>query len=135
MMAAMVEGFISQAFCIAKARLETRLTPSAKSMAPAATNAENSPKEWPATISGANFSPRDFAKMTEWRNTAGWVTFVCFNSDSSPANMTSVIRKPSISLAFSNRSFAKGMFSYKSLPIPMNWAPCPGNTNAFIKKL
>jgi hypothetical protein len=27
---------------------------------------------------------------------------------------------------------APGYWSYKSLPMPGNWAPCPGNTYAFI---
>ncbi len=48
----MVEGAISQAFCIAKARLETSLNPSSKDKTPFATKADNSPKECPATISG-----------------------------------------------------------------------------------
>ena len=32
--------------------------------------------------------------ITEWRNTAGWVTLVCLSSSSVPANMMSVMRKP-----------------------------------------
>ena len=49
-----------------------------------------------------------------------------------PLNMISVMRYPRISFAFSNNSLAKAEFSYRSLPIPTNWAPWPGNTNAFI---
>ena len=45
-----------------------------------------------------------------------------------PANIKSVIRKPRISFAFSNSSLANGDDSYKSFPIPTNWAPWPGNT-------
>ena len=50
--AAIVEGVASQAFCIAWARLETNTKPSSKERAPAATRAENSPREWPAVMSG-----------------------------------------------------------------------------------
>ena len=55
--------------------------------------------------------PDALAKITEWRNTAGWVTRVCFSSSSVPANMMSVMRKPRISLAFSKSSFAAGTLS------------------------
>ena len=44
------------------------------------------------------------------------------------------ISKPSISSAFKNSSFANGIVSNKSLPIPVNCAPCPGKTYAFILK-
>ena len=45
MMAAIVPGLASQSFCIALARAATSFKPSSKAMAPAATNAENSPRE------------------------------------------------------------------------------------------
>ena len=51
------------------------------------------------------------AEMTEWRNTAGCVTFVCRKSSSLPANIISVMRKPNISFAFSKYSFAMGLVS------------------------
>ena len=45
MIAAIVPGFASQAFCIALARAATSFKPSSKAIAPAATKAENSPRE------------------------------------------------------------------------------------------
>ena len=71
MMAAIVDGFCSQAFCIAIARFETRLRPSSKLRAPAATSALNSPSECPAVISGLKSAPSDLARMTECRKIAG----------------------------------------------------------------
>ncbi|MNE09379.1 hypothetical protein D3C80_1020520 [compost metagenome] len=118
----MVDGFISQAFCMANALWETNFNPSSKDKAPLATKAENSPNECPATISGLK-SSSVLAKITECKNTAGCVTLVSFNCSAVPSNMMSVMRKPNISLAFSNNSLAKGEFSYKSLPIPVNCAP------------
>ena len=129
--AAMVEGVISHAFCIAKALLETNTKASSKDKAPFATNAENSPNECPATISGSK-SSNVLAKITECKKTAGCVTLVSFNSSAVPSNIISVIRKPKISFALSNSSLATAEFSYKSLPIPVNCAPCPGKTYAFI---
>jgi hypothetical protein len=43
--AAMVEGLISQAFCMALARMLTSFKASSKASVPFATKAENSPKE------------------------------------------------------------------------------------------
>ena len=37
-----------------------------------------------------------------------------------------------MALAFSKSSCASEELSNNSLPMPENWAPCPGNTNAFI---
>ena len=117
---------------MAKALCETNFNPSSKDKAPFATNAENSPKECPATICGWNSSPNVLAKITECRKIAGCVTFVSFNCSAVPSNMMSVILKPNMSFAFSNNSLAKAEFSYKSLPIPVNCAPCPGKIYAFI---
>ena len=103
---------------MAIALFETNFNPSSNDKAPFTTKAENSPKECPATISG--FTSKTLAKITECKKTAGWVTLVSFNSSAVPSNMISVILKPKISFAFSNNSFAKGEFSYKSLPIPVN---------------
>ena len=64
-MAAMVEGWASQAFCMAMARAYTSFSPSSNDKAPAATKAENSPKECPAVISGWKASPMHKAEMTE----------------------------------------------------------------------
>ena len=111
MMAAIVPGFFSQAFCMALARAATSFSPSSKLSAPAATSAENSPREWPATMSGLNASPKQRAEMTLWRNTAGCVTLVSFSCSSVPANMMPVILKPRISSALSKSSFASGLFS------------------------
>ncbi|MNY68683.1 hypothetical protein D3C86_2064850 [compost metagenome] len=91
---------------MAAARFATRDRPSSKESAPAATNAENSPSEWPATILGEK-SGDIFARITEWINIAGWVTLVCFSSSSVPSNMIFVISKPRISLAFSNNALAE----------------------------
>src|SRR5690606_28923014 len=117
--AAMVDGVISQAFCIAIARLDTNCKSSSKYKVPLATKAENSPNEYPATLSGLK-SVKVFAKITECKNTAGWFTLVCFNSSSVPLNMISVMLKPKISFALSNSSLAIADVSYKSLPIPEN---------------
>ena len=103
---------------MAKALFETNLKPSSNDNAPFTTSAENSPKECPATMSG--FTSNTLAKITECKKTAGWVTLVSFNSSAVPSNMISVILKPRISFAFSNNAAAKGEFSYKSLPIPVN---------------
>ena len=72
----MVDGVFSQAFCIAIARADTKRTPSSNDKAPAATSAENSPREWPATISGQKSGPIVFANITECRKMAGCVTLV-----------------------------------------------------------
>src|SRR5699024_12637151 len=50
--AAMVDSCSSQAFCMALALLLTSFKPSSKLKEPAATRAESSPNEWPATTSG-----------------------------------------------------------------------------------
>ena len=115
---------------MANALFETNCNPSSNDNAPFTTNAENSPNECPATISGFTF--RVFANITECKKTAGCVTLVSFNSSAVPSNMMSVILKPKISLACSNKALASAEFSYKSLPIPVNCAPCPGKTYAFI---
>ena len=104
---------------MANALFETNFNPSSNDNVPFATSAENSPKECPATISGLK-SDNVFAIITECKNTAGWVTLVSFNSSAVPSNMTSVIRKPKILFAFSNKSFANSEFSYNSFPIPVN---------------
>ena len=65
MMAAIVEGCASQAFCIAMARAYTSFNPSSNDNAPAATKAENSPSECPAVISGLKSSPMQRAEITE----------------------------------------------------------------------
>ena len=67
---------------------------------------KNSPSECPATASG--FTPSALAMMTEWRNTAGWVTLVCLSSSSVPANMMSVMRKPRISVGLLEESLGFG---------------------------
>ena len=102
--AAMVLGCNSQAFCMAKARLETNFKPSSNVNDPLATNAENSPSECPATISGLKLPPKVLAKITECKNMAGCVTLVSFKSSAEPSNMMSVILKPKIPLAISNNS-------------------------------
>ena len=63
---------------------------------------------------------------------AGCVTLVSFNASASPSNIMSVMENPKISFAVEKRSFATALSSYKSLPIPTNWAPCPGNIATFI---
>src|SRR5690606_8417281 len=70
--------------------------------------------------------------MTECRKTAGWVTLVCLSSSEVPSNMILEMENPSWSSARSNNSFATDECSYRFLPIPVNCAPCPGNTYAFI---
>ena len=87
---------------IANALAATNCNPSSKFKYPDAANAENSPKECPATIFGWNFSPMSLAKIAEWRNIAGCVTLVCFKASESSPNIISEIRNPRISLAFSN---------------------------------
>ena len=71
MIAAIVPGAVSQAFCIALARAATNFNPSSKLKQRAATKAENSPKEWPATRFGLNCSPKQSALMTLCKKTAG----------------------------------------------------------------
>ena len=61
--AAIVLGSISHAFCMANARLETKDKPSCQLNPPEATKAENSPKEWPATISGLKLVPNFAIKI------------------------------------------------------------------------
>ena len=65
MIAAIVEGCASHAFCIAIARAYTSFKPSSNERAPAATSAENSPSECPAVISGLKASPMHNAEITE----------------------------------------------------------------------
>ena len=105
MTAAMVPGCSSQAFCMALARLATKRRPSSKVSTLLATRAENSPKEWPATMLGWKSSSTE-ARMTEWRKMAGWVTLVWRRSSSVPSNIKSVILKSNIRLALWNMSFA-----------------------------
>ena len=97
-------------------------------MAPAATKALNSPRLCPATMAGLNASPSTLAFTTLCRKMAGWVTLVCFRSASLPVNITLVRLKPRMSLACSNQMRALLSASYRSLPMPGNWLPCPGNT-------
>ena len=130
--AAIVEGVSSQAFCIANARLCTNSKPSSNFRHLLETRADISPRECPATKSGLNFSPNASASITECKKIAGCVTLVCFKSSVVPLNIISEILNPRISLDFSNNSFETFLDSYRSLPIPGNWAPCPGNTYAFI---
>ena len=132
MMAAIVPGTFSQHFCMALARCETSFRPLSNESAPQATSAENSPRECPATISGLKSAPCDLATATEWMNTAGCVISVRRRSSSEPLNMMSEILNPRIESASANNSFAQSNWSYRSLPMPENWAPCPGNTYAFI---
>ena len=106
MMAAIVPGTASQQRCIAWARTETRRRPSSKERAPAATRAENSPSECPATMSG--LIPAQIAVATECRNTAGCVTRVAFRSSAVPENMVSRRSKPRMLSAASKRSRACG---------------------------
>ena len=105
MTAAIVPGTASQHFCISLARIATRRRASSKDIAPAAARAENSPSEWPATMSGRKLSVHA-ARMVECRKMAGWVTLVAFRSSSVPSNMMRVISKPSISSALSKNSRA-----------------------------
>ena len=49
-----------------------------------------------------------------------------------PSERIQPILNPKIPLAFSKSSFACKLLSYKSFPIPVNWAPWPGKTYAFI---
>src|SRR6185312_11426129 len=90
--AAIVEGFTSQAFCIAFALTATKFNASEKLKQPFATNAENSPSECPATISGVAVASV-LKAITECKKTAGCVTFVCFSSSAVPKNITSEIEK------------------------------------------
>ena len=101
----MAEGLISQAFCIALALIETSFKASSKPRHPLATNAENSPREWPATTSGLS-TASVLKATTECKNTAGCVTLVCFKASALPVNIMSEIRNPNISFADSNNAFA-----------------------------
>lgn len=63
MTAAIVEGVVLQASCIAIARWYTNCRASSKAKVCAATRAENSPRECPATMLGSMFC--SFALMVE----------------------------------------------------------------------
>ena len=74
--AAIDDGFFTHAFCIAFALLATSFKPSVNEIYPAATNAENSPRECPATKSGLNDFSKTFASIVECKKIAGCVTLV-----------------------------------------------------------
>ena len=131
--AAMVDGCNSQASCMALARALTSASPSPKLSDPAATSALNSPRLCPATMSGWKRSPKHSAKTTEWMKIAGWVTLVCLRASGVPSNMVEAMSKPNTSLASAKRRLAKSDWSNRSFPMPGNWAPWPGNTNAFMR--
>ena len=73
------------------------------------------------------------ADLVSQEQVTGWVTRVCFSSSAVPVNMMDVMSKPSNTLALSNRSRARELASYKSLPIPGNCEPCPGKMYAFTR--
>ncbi len=67
-------GRASAARCIASARLATSSSPASNDRAPAATRAENSPRECPATYSGRGTPAASSARRaaTETQKIAGW---------------------------------------------------------------
>ena len=130
--AAIVDGLASQAFCMAMALVLTSFNAFSKLNAPAAVNAENSPRLCPATKVGLKSLPSKFAIITLKVNMAGWVTLVSFNSSAVPSNMTLLKLKLSTSSAWSKSTFATSLLVYRSFPIPGYWAPWPGNTNALL---
>ena len=93
--AAIVDGVASQAFCIAMARLLTKISAFSKLSAPAAVSAENSPKLWPATKSGLKSAPSSLAIITLMVKMAGWVTLVSLSSSAVPSNMILLNENPS----------------------------------------
>ena len=65
----------------------------------AATSAENSPNECPATMSGLNDDANTLANITECKKIAGWVTFVFLSDSASSPNIILVIENPNSSFA------------------------------------
>ena len=79
---------------MALARAATKRRPSAKESTPAATKAENSPNECPATIEGWGLFNVEYANI-ECKKIAGCVTSVRRSSSSVPENIIEAKSKPS----------------------------------------
>jgi hypothetical protein len=61
---------------------------------------------------------------------AGCEIVVLFNCSAGPSKQIVLRSRPVISLAFSKISAAAGNARAISAPIPIIWAPCPGNRKA-----
>ena len=94
-------------------RARTERTASASDIAPAATSAEYSPSECPATNAGV--TPNRFTNTacaaTETARIAGWVFAVSLSSTSGPSKHSLVSFSPSASSAASSTAFASGKLS------------------------
>src|SRR5262245_44671210 len=121
------------ASCIYRPRLRTNAAASPKLNAPAATNAEYSPKLWPATKCGRTpFSSRTRKSATDVVRIAGCVVSVNLRSSSGPLKHNREMGKSKSASASSKAARAVGNFSATSRPIPMYCAPWPGKTNAIF---
>src|SRR5215472_3554686 len=133
MIAAIAPTPCGTASCMYVPRFRTSRTASANFNEPAQTNAEYSPRLWPATKSGSRpFSAKTRAAATETVKIAGCVLAVSFSSSSVPSKHSLEIEKPSATSASSKTDFATACLSASSLPIPGYCEACPGNTNATL---
>src|SRR5215467_341483 len=133
MIAAIAPTPCGTASCMYVPRFRTSRTASANFNEPAQTNAEYSPRLWPATKSGSRpFSAKTRAAATETVKIAGCVLAVSFSSSSVPSKHSLEIEKPSATSASSKTDFATACLSASSLPMPGYYEACPGNTNATL---
>src|SRR5262249_45822106 len=106
---------------------------SAKDKTPAATSAEYSPSECPATKLGVTpFSASTRCAAIETVKIAGCVNSVSLSCSSGPSKQSFESEKPRASSASSKVCFAMENFSDKSRPMPTACEPCPGNRNASL---
>ena len=66
----------------------------------------------------------------EAASSAGWAFSVRLSSSSGPSQASRVMGSPRASSAAANTAAAAGEASARARPIPTDWLPWPGNTNA-----
>ena len=110
----------------------TSLNASSSDNTPANASAGISPNEKPAATSAlmpAASNALAHARSVKKRH--GCVFSVCVSASPGPskhiASLPGLIASP-----ISNTAFAAALLSYKSLPMPTDWAPCPANKNAIL---
>jgi hypothetical protein len=115
------------ASCMNRPRARTARTASPRESAPAATSAEYSPREWPATKSGRLPCRASTAKVAaETVRIAGWVLAVSFSADSGPSKMSLASGSQRAASAASNTARASGKRLASSRPMPTDCEPWPG---------
>ncbi len=128
------------AACIACPRARSSRAVSASVSTPAAQSALYSPRLCPATKAAepARLSP---PSCSSTRSTAidtamiaGWAFSVSVSSVSEPSNISRDRCCDSAESTSSNTARAAGLAALSALPMPADWLPWPGKTNARVKR-